>query len=101
MFNFEFIYFFTPSFLHAGERDVERSDDRVSKLCEMELTGTKNMLNKTWLIVVCILLCFPFYSFNYSNSPQENQPPVVKIISPQNNTTFDPNSPITYKITIS
>ncbi|WP_426668922.1 c-type cytochrome [Mucilaginibacter sp. McL0603] len=43
------------------------------------------------------LFLFSFMNFK----PQENNPPVVKIISPQNNSTFDSNVPVTYKIAVS
>jgi cytochrome c len=60
------------------------------------------MFKRTKLICAFLFLTCPLYSFiNSFNSRQENQPPVVKITSPQNNTTFDPNSPVTYKITVS
>jgi len=60
------------------------------------------MLNRPKLIYTGIFFSLPFFAFINSFKPQqENQPPIVKIISPQNNASFDPNSPITYKITVS
>jgi cytochrome c len=47
-------------------------------------------------------LLFSLLLFSFINlKPQENSPPVVKVISPQNNSTFDSNAPVTYKITVS
>jgi cytochrome c len=40
-------------------------------------------------------ICFSFIKF------QENHPPVVKIISPQNNTSFGKDAAVTYKISVS
>jgi cytochrome c len=60
------------------------------------------MLKKPKLIYASILVALFFCSFiNYYKTQLENQSPVVKIISPQNNTTFGPNTIITYKITVS
>src|ERR1700761_2346797 len=51
---------------------------------------------------ICLSLLLSLLLFSFINfKPQENNPPVVKIISPQNNSTFDNNAPITYKITVS
>jgi cytochrome c len=47
-----------------------------------------------------VFLC-AFANPFYKNKPQqENQPPVVKIISPQNNELFDWDSPLNYEITV-
>jgi cytochrome c len=54
-----------------------------------------------------ILILFPFFlldfaaTYNKNKPQQENQPPVVKLIVPQNNSLFDWDTPITYKITVS
>lgn len=50
-----------------------------------------------YLSLFIYLFLFSFINFK----PQENNPPVVKIISPQNNSSFDSNAPVTYKITVS
>jgi cytochrome c len=50
-----------------------------------------------YLSLLLSLLLFSFINFK----PQGNNPPVVKIISPQNNSTFDSNAPVTYKISVS
>lgn len=58
------------------------------------------MFKRMKLICAILFFSWPLFSFVF-NSRQENQPPVVKIISPQNNSTTDPAAPITYKITVS
>jgi cytochrome c len=51
---------------------------------------------------ICLSLLLSLLLFSFINfKPQENNPPVVKIISPQNNSTFDINAPVTYKIAVS
>ena len=50
----------------------------------------------TFFSVFLSLIFFSFISFQ-----QENHPPVVKIISPQNNSSFDKEASVTYKITVS
>lgn len=50
-----------------------------------------------YLSLLLSLLLFSFINFE----PQENSPPVVKIISPKNNSVFDSDAPVTYKITVS
>ena len=51
---------------------------------------------------ICLSLLSSLTLFSFINfKPQENNPPVLKIISPQNNSTLDINSPVTYKITVS
>src|ERR1700761_3016093 len=51
---------------------------------------------------ICLSLLLSLLLFSFINfKPQENNPPVVKIISPQNNSTFDNNAPMTYKIAVS
>jgi len=58
------------------------------------------MLKKSRL--TCIGLCFSLVLYAFVNpKTQENQPPVVKIISPQNNSLFDRDAPVSYKISIS
>jgi cytochrome c len=51
------------------------------------------------LIYLLILLSVLFYSF--ISFQQENQAPVVKILSPQNNSLFDKDAQIVYKIGVS
>ena len=45
--------------------------------------------------VFLCLICFSFINF------QENHPPVVKIVSPQNNSSFEKDASVTYKISVS
>ncbi|MGN6641342.1 MAG: c-type cytochrome [Mucilaginibacter sp.] len=50
-------------------------------------------------LMLCVLV-------NFAGSPakktqQENQPPVVKIVNPKNNSSFDWDTPISYSITVS
>ena len=50
------------------------------------------------IITIALIL----YSFiNFDKTQQENHPPVVKIISPLNRSSFDKNDQITYKISVS
>jgi cytochrome c len=60
--------------------------------------------------LICLnffLLLFLYAVVNFTNpfgenkTQQQNTPPVVKIISPQNNSSFDTNSPVRYKINVS
>jgi len=47
---------------------------------------------------------FVFFSlilFSFINSQQENHPPIVKVISPQNNSSFGTDAAVTYKISVS
>lgn len=55
-------------------------------------------LNKLVVIFFSVLLCLIFFSFV---SQQENHSPVVKIISPQNNNSFDKDAAVTYKVSVS
>src|SRR3569832_2738084 len=55
--------------------------------------------NKPVIILFTVLLCLICFSF--INFQQENHSPVVKIISPQNNSSFDKDASVTYKISIS
>jgi len=57
-------------------------------------------LIKSKAIYLSLLLSLLLFSF-INLKPQENNPPVVKIISPQNNSTFDINAPVTYRIAVS
>jgi cytochrome c len=57
------------------------------------------MANKLGLISACIGISIISYSF--VKVQQDNQPPVVKITGPQNNSTFDWDAPVSYKITVS
>lgn len=60
------------------------------------------MLKRSKFIYTGMFFSLPFFALiNRSNLQQENQPPVVKITSPQNGASFDPNSPVTYKIMVS
>jgi len=56
---------------------------------------TKRLL-PTFLFVLCGLF---FYSF--IDLQQENHPPLVKIVSPQNNSSFEKDASVTYKISVS
>jgi cytochrome c len=58
------------------------------------------MLKKTNLIYLFLFLTLILYSF-VNFKIQANQPPVVKIINPQNNSTFDWDTPVSYKISVS
>ena len=51
-------------------------------------------------IIPGVLLSVFLYSFS-NLKIQENQAPVVKIIAPKNNSIFDQNAPISYKISVS
>jgi cytochrome c len=55
-------------------------------------------LSKPAVICFFILLSLSFFSF--INFQQENHPPVVRIISPQNNSPFDKDASVTYKINV-
>src|ERR1700759_5039547 len=58
------------------------------------------MLKKINLLYLSLFLTLLLYSFaNFKI--QENQAPVVKIINPQNNSSFDWDAPVNYKITVS
>jgi cytochrome c len=51
---------------------------------------------------ICLSLLLSLLLFSFIDlKPQENSPPIVKIISPQNNSTFDSDAPVTYKISVS
>src|ERR1700727_1448073 len=51
---------------------------------------------------ICLSLLLSLLLFSFINlKPQENNPPVVKIISPQNSSMYDSNAPVTYKIVVS
>jgi len=55
-------------------------------------------LNKPLIIIFFVFLSLIIFSFiNF----QENHPPVVKIISPQTNSSFEKDASVTYKITVS
>ncbi len=51
-------------------------------------------------IIPSLLLSMLLYSFSNSKI-QENQPPIVKIINPKNNSMFDQNTQVSYKISVS
>jgi cytochrome c len=55
-------------------------------------------LNKPVIIIFSVFLGLIFFSFI---SFQENHPPVVKVLSPPNNSSFDKDASITYKISVS
>lgn len=58
----------------------------------------------TYLGISCVLLLCIIINFAASlvkKSQQENQPPVVKIVNPKNNSSFDWDTPISYSITVS
>jgi cytochrome c len=55
---------------------------------------------KSKLTYLSLFLSLLLYSF-VNLKTQENQPPVVKIISPQNNSLFDSDAPVSYKISVS
>src|SRR5258708_5384174 len=57
------------------------------------------MIIKPGIIYFSIFLSLFFYSF--ISFQQENQAPVVKIISPQNNSPFEKDASVTYKISVS
>jgi cytochrome c len=51
---------------------------------------------------ICLSLLLSLLLFSFINlKPQENNPPVVKIISPQNSSMYDSNAPVIYKIVVS
>jgi cytochrome c len=50
-------------------------------------------------LLLPLLLSLFLYSFSNFKT-QENQPPVVKIITPKNNDIFDQNAPVSYKISV-
>lgn len=55
-------------------------------------------ITKSAIIYFSVFLSLTFFSFiNF----QENHPPVVKIISPQSNSSFDKDASVTYKISVS
>lgn len=55
-------------------------------------------ITKSAIIIFSVFLGLIFFSFiNF----QENHPPVVKIISPQTNSSFEKDASVTYKITVS
>ena len=51
--------------------------------------------------VIFLLLSFSFLLYSFISFQQEDQAPVVKIISPQNNSSFDNGASVTYKVSIS
>jgi cytochrome c len=55
---------------------------------------------KSTYIIPSLSLSLLLFSF-INLKPQENNRPVVKIISPENNSTFESNAPVTYKIAVS
>jgi cytochrome c len=59
-----------------------------------------NIKMRSKLTYLCLIFCIPLCSF-LLESQQENQSPVVKLISPKNTTTFDWDVPVSYKITVS
>jgi cytochrome c len=58
------------------------------------------MLKKTNLLYLSLFVILLLYSF-VNFKIQGNQPPVVKIINPLNNSTFDWDTPVSYKISVS
>ena len=56
-------------------------------------------ITKPIIIFFSVFLSLIFFSF--IRFQQENHPPMVKIVSPQSNNSFDKDAPITYKISVS
>lgn len=56
-------------------------------------------LTKLRLAIFSVLASLVFFSF--INFQQQNQPPVVKIVTPENNSSFQKDAPVTYKISVS
>ena len=50
--------------------------------------------------VICLIVA-SFLLFSFINFQQENHPPVVKIVSPQTNSSFGKDASVTYKISVS
>lgn len=59
------------------------------------------MLKIAWFSYGFIGLSLILFSFISFKVQQENQAPVVRIVSPQNSSTFDWDTPVNYKITVS
>jgi cytochrome c len=64
------------------------------------------MIKTFAIIFITITFVFLFDSINFASafekkSQQQNNPPVVRIISPKNNSTFSPNIPIHFSIEVS
>lgn len=51
--------------------------------------------------LICFFVFLSLTLFSFINFQQGNQPPVVKIVAPQNNGSFDKEAPVTYKISVS
>jgi cytochrome c len=51
--------------------------------------------------LIYLLVLFGLLLYSFTNFQQENHPPVIKIISPQNNSSFDKDASVTYKISVS
>jgi cytochrome c len=51
--------------------------------------------------LICLLISVSVLFYSFISFQQENQAPVVKIISPQNNSPFDKDASVTYKISVS
>lgn len=56
-------------------------------------------LTKPRVAIFSVFLSWVLFSF--INFQQEDHPPVVKIVSPQNNSSFDKDASVTYKISVS
>jgi cytochrome c len=50
---------------------------------------------------IYLLIALSVISYTFISFQQENQAPVVKIISPQNNSPFEKDASVTYKISVS
>src|ERR1700748_2387834 len=59
------------------------------------------MTSKSIYLPIILLSTLLFSFISKKKIPQENHPPVVKIVTPQNNTSFDKDAQVTYKITVS
>jgi cytochrome c len=57
-------------------------------------------ITRSKFIISSLLLSGLLYSFS-DFKIQENQAPIVKIITPKNNSVFDQNAPVSYKISVS
>lgn len=58
-------------------------------------------MRTTKSLIIYFSVFFSLILFSFINSQQENHPPVVKIISPQNNSSFGKDAAVTYKISVS
>ena len=58
-------------------------------------------MNLNKLVITCLSASFCLIFASFIGFQQENHPPVVKIVSPQNNSLFDKDGSVTYKISVS